>query len=327
MARPETSPAEQGAPQGLALWRPRRLGHANLYVADLDRSMAFYNAVVGFEEVFRRPPIKAGFLGNGNTHHDVGMVEVTSPLSRSAEPGLNHLAFELENEVDLVDGYRRAVAAGVEFPRTVDHDIMRSVYGSDPDGNAVEIYADTTKEWRKARSGVVTKPTPNWTPGTPAPSAESRYHVDPEIRRMEAATFHPTRITHVVLVAGDYAGMLQYYRDRIGLAAVHGDARSPFAVLGGTCGSRDVFLFRAREGRRVGLHHLGFAVSDEADLAASASRLAATGGEIEREIDVPARRCLFVRDPDGFLIQFYVDRKDPLPTLSAVEEETALFLA
>ena len=309
------------------MWRPRRLGHANLFVADLDRSMAFYSAVVGFEEVFRRPPIKAGFHGNGNTHHDVGMVEVTSPLSRSAEPGLNHLAFELENEVDLVDGYRRAVAAGVEFLRTVDHDIMRSVYGSDPDGNAVEIYADSTKEWRTARAGVVTKPTPNWTPGTPAPSAESHYHDDPEIRRMEAATFHPTRITHVVLVAGDYAGMLQYYRDRVGLAAIHGDAHSPFAVLGGTCGSCDVFLFRAREGRRIGLHHLGFAVGDEADLVASASRLAATGGEVEREIDVPARRCLFIRDPDGFLIQFHVDREDPLPTLSAVEEETALFLA
>ena len=64
-----------------------------------------------------------------------------------------------------------------------------------------------------------------------------------------------------------------------------------------------------------------------ADLAASASRLAATGGEIEREIDVPARRCLLVRDPDGLLIRFYVDRNDSLPTPSAVEEETALFLA
>ena len=85
--------------------------------------MRFYNSVVGLEESYRRPAIKAGFLGNGNTHHDIGMVEVTSPLSRTDEPGLNHLAFELENEVDLVAGYQKAVAAGIEFPRTVDHDI------------------------------------------------------------------------------------------------------------------------------------------------------------------------------------------------------------
>ena len=160
-------------------WRPRRLGHANLYVTELERSMAFYHRVAGLEESYRRPPIKAGFLGNGNTHHDIGMVEVTSPVSRSAEAGLNHLAFELESEVDLVGGYLRAKASEIEFPRTVDHDITRSIYGLDPDGNTVEIYADMTKEWRKVRRGRVTKPVPQWTPGTPAPTTERLYHDDP----------------------------------------------------------------------------------------------------------------------------------------------------
>ena len=57
-------------------FRPRRLGHANLYVSELERSMAFYNQVVGLEEVVREPAIHAGFLSNGNTHHDIGMVEI-----------------------------------------------------------------------------------------------------------------------------------------------------------------------------------------------------------------------------------------------------------
>ena len=322
-----TAPVGQDVARQLPFWRPRRLGHANLYVTELERSMTFYRQVAGLEESYRRPAIKAGFLGNGNTHHDIGMVEVTSPLSRSAEAGLNHLAFELENEVDLVDGYQRAKANGVRFPRTVDHDITRSIYGLDPDGNTVEIYADMTKEWRKVRHGTVTKPVPEWTPGTPSPTSECLYHRNPEIRRVDSAIFHPTRITHVVLVAGNFESMLAYYHEQIGLELVCGDAAGDVAVLGGTCGGSDVFLFRGHEGWNVGLHHMGFAVGDEDDLSASVSRLTDTGGEIECDIHTPARRCVHVRDPDGLRVQFYVDAGEPLDRLRAVDLETALFLA
>lgn len=321
------SGSKQDSLRKVPFWRPRRLGHANLYVTDLERSMGFYNTVVGLEESYRRPSIKAGFLGNGNTHHDIGMVEVSSPLSRSGEAGLNHLAFELENEVDLVAGYQRAVAAEIDFPRTVDHDITRSIYGLDPDGNTVEIYADMTTEWRKLRTGVVTKPTPQWTPGTPPPGVASLYQENPEIRRVAAAIFHPTRITHVVLVARDYVGMLGYYRDRIGLELLCGDADSRFAVLGGTNGSRDLCLFRRREGWCAGLHHIGFAMRDADDLAASVGRLVGTSWELEREIDRPVRYCVHIKDPDGLRIQFYIDREDPLDALSSMDTETALFLA
>ena len=131
--------------------------------------------------------------------------ELDSPLDQLSAAAVRYriavgppLAFELENEVDLVDGYRRAAAE--EFPRTIDHDITRSIYGFDPDGNAVEIYADMTREWRTERTGVVTKPTPQWTPREPPPRAERLYHESPEIRRVEGAILHPTRITHVVLV-------------------------------------------------------------------------------------------------------------------------------
>ena len=308
-------------------WRPRRLGHANLFVSDLERSMQFYNSVVGLEESYRRPAIKAGFLGNGNTHHDIGMVEVTSPLSRSDEAGLNHFAFELENEVALVDGYQKALAAEIEFPRTVDHDITRSIYGFDPDGNSVEIYADMIKDWRKARSGVVTKSTPQWNPGTPPPISDQLYHSDPEIRRVEAGIFHPTRITHVVFVTRDYEAMLGFYRDQIGLDLRHGGADGPFSVLGGTCGAQDLILFRGQNGWPTGLHHMGFRVCHESDLVTSVSHLAESHWELEREIDLPARRCIHVRDPDGLRVQFYVDRNDVMDGLADMDLDTALFLS
>ena len=308
-------------------FRPRRLTHANLYVSDLDRSMDFYTNVLGLEEVYRRPPIKGGFLSNGNTHHDIGMVEITSPLCKSGAPGLNHLAFEVESEAELVEGYHRVDAPEAAFPRTVDHDITRSLYGLDPDGNMVEMYADMHKDWRTRRTGEVTMATPQWSPGEPAPITERNYHTDPEIRRVEAAAFHPRRITHAALVAADYAGALEYYAGRLGLEPVLGGAESAFAILGGTCGTYDLSLFRAREGCAPGLHHIAFEAWDDEDLSAAAARLAGLGLSPEVGIEHASRRAIHLRDPDGIRIQFFVDRAGPPVGLGEVDEELALFLA
>ena len=51
----------------------------------------------------------------------------------------------------MVDGYNRANAAGVPFSFVMDHDVARSLYQHDPDGNMVEIYADVEKDWRAMR--------------------------------------------------------------------------------------------------------------------------------------------------------------------------------
>ena len=128
-------------------------------------------------------------------------------------------------------------------------------------------------------------------------------------------------------VARDYEAMIEYYRDRIGLRLLHRGVRTAFAVLGGTSGSRDLYLFRMREGWPVGLHHVGSLARDEADLAASASSLARAGLALERDIDHASRRCIHIKDPDGLRLQFYIDRGDPLGALDGLDVDTALFLA
>lgn len=308
------------------IFRPRRLAHANLFVGDLERSMAFYTTVVGLEEVYRRPAVKAGFLSNGNTHHDIGMVEVSSPLCRTKKPGLYHLAFEMESERDLVEGYRRATAREKTFARTVDHDITFSIYDSDPDGLVLEYYADSTKEWRTKRTGIVTKPTPQWIPGERSPSSESFYHATPEIRRVEDAIFHPQRITHAVLVAENYADVLDYYRTTAGLALHHGGEAAPFAVLSGTCGDRDLAIFRATDSLAPGLHHIAFEVADEADLRRSSIMATSAGLAIDARIDDPGRTGVVIKDPDGIRILFYADRASTRPRLDAVDAQNALHL-
>ena len=118
---------------------PRRLGHVNLFVEDLERSLQFYEGVCGIEEVAREPGIGAGFLSNGNTHHDVGLIEVSEgtavrgrgghlqiPADRGKRAGLNHLGWELENEAELVAAYRRAQALALPVHRLVARIMKRN---------------------------------------------------------------------------------------------------------------------------------------------------------------------------------------------------------
>ena len=61
--------------QAAAMFHPERFAHANLFVADVDVSVDFYRDVCGITEVFREPGVKAGFLSNGATHHDIGLMQ------------------------------------------------------------------------------------------------------------------------------------------------------------------------------------------------------------------------------------------------------------
>ena len=191
-------------------------------------------------------------------------------VARGQQPGLNHLAFELENEVDLLDGYYRSVEAGEDL-RPDDHDTTRSLYHRDADGNGIEIYSDSTREWRKIRGDgrTVRESSAPWTPGDPprfGPAEARNYHTDPEIRRVEDAVFHPKRTTHAVIVAEDYEAMCRYYTTLVGLRASLGGPDEMYVVLSGTTGGRHLTLFRGVEGQPTGLHHFGFEVWDEADL-------------------------------------------------------------
>lgn len=287
-------------------FRARRLGHANLFVTDVDISLEFYNRVVGLEVVYRKAamdnlegPAVGGFLSNGNTHHDIAV------FWHPDAPRLNHLAFELECEADLVTGYKVAVDAGSEF-RVADHDITRSLYTRDPDGNGIEIYSDSTKEWRKLRGDgrTVRYGEPDWTPGDPPrfTSAESRnYHEDPELRWVEDAVFQPRRITHAALGVTDLEKSLEFYEGILGLRVLAGSAHEGHVELGGTTEGQHVILLESAES---GLHHAGFEVWDNSELDESARKLEGCGLDVEYILEQGGDRGVVIRDPDGFMLEF-----------------------
>lgn len=135
-----------------------RIGHVHLKVADLDRSLAFYRDVLGFE-VTQRFGAQAAFLSAGGYHHHIGLNTWESAGGKPPPPGttgLYHVAILYPTRAELADALRRVLQAGIALEGASDHGVSEAIYLSDPDGNGVELYWDRPEEqWpRDAHGGL-----------------------------------------------------------------------------------------------------------------------------------------------------------------------------
>jgi catechol-2,3-dioxygenase len=139
----------------------RELGHAVLYVSDLERSRHFYRDVLGFHEIGGGPPgMPAAAFSSGRTHHELLLIEVgrgAAPIPAGRHVGLYHLGFKIgETDDDLRAALRELEAAGVPIRGASDHTVTHSLYIEDPDGNELELYIDVQPEvWRDDPAAVM----------------------------------------------------------------------------------------------------------------------------------------------------------------------------
>ena len=133
-----------------------RIGHVHLKVADLDRSLAFYRDVLGFE-VTQRFGAQAAFLSAGGYHHHIGLNTWESAGGQPPPPGatgLYHVAILYPTRAELADALRRLLAAEVSLEGASDHGVSEAIYLRDPDNNGVELYWDKPKEqWPRSAEG------------------------------------------------------------------------------------------------------------------------------------------------------------------------------
>jgi catechol 2,3-dioxygenase len=140
-----------------------RIGHVHLKVADLERALAFYRDVLGFE-VTQRIGNSAAFLSAGGYHHHIGLNTWESHGGQAAAAGttgLYHLAIVYPTRAELGDALRRLVEAGVPLDGASDHGVSEALYLRDPDGNGVELYWDRPQEEWPRKNGelaMVTRP-------------------------------------------------------------------------------------------------------------------------------------------------------------------------
>lgn len=139
----------------------RGIHHVAVSTGDLDRLVAFYTNLFGFEIVMQtgwddqpaideivgleRSSARQVMLSAGNAF--IELFEYATPQGRQPAPGdrtaadhgYTHFCIDV---TDIDAEYARLSAAGMEFhcpPPTLGDGRVRATYGRDPDGNIIEL--------------------------------------------------------------------------------------------------------------------------------------------------------------------------------------------
>ncbi|MFP5496358.1 MAG: VOC family protein [Gammaproteobacteria bacterium] len=289
---------------------PTRLGHLNLFVTDVERSAGFYRDVCGFKEVFREPGISMIFMSNGNTHHDLGLMEITQEqrIGRDGHmqvkpgagktPGLNHLGFEMRSEAALVEAYLRAREGNVAINRTTDHQIAHSLYLQELNGHTLEFYADIIEDWKgfyANNAGELISG--HWEPGAQTPAADSRITAEPQLHHDDNAILAARNVAYAGLPVQNLTQSLEYYQQVLGMQLVLLDEQHRFAVLKGSAADAcDLFLMES-EVPATRLLFGGVNLHDGKSIDAALAQLRAFGvtATVVGEGEI---RAVIVLDPD-----------------------------
>jgi catechol 2,3-dioxygenase len=134
------------------------IGHVHLKVADLDRALAFYCGILGFELITTYGD-EAAFISAGGYHHHIGLNTWESAGGSPPPPGstgLFHLAVLYPDRDSLADAINRFDRAGWPLAGASDHGVSEALYTEDPDRNGVELYRDRPEdEWPRDAEGRI----------------------------------------------------------------------------------------------------------------------------------------------------------------------------
>ena len=214
------------------------IGHVHLKVADLDRALAFYHGVLGFE-MTQRMGQSAAFLSAGGYHHHIGLNTWESHRGQpppAGTTGLYHFAIRYADRAALGDALRRLNGAGVRLDGASDHGVSEALYLRDPDGNGVELYWDRPRDqWPRDADGTLRMVT--------APLDLEALLADAESHQQPVPDAPAARVD----VAPMSEGMRQRLRDlRLALLQLHkallDDARATYEMDRGRVGSNAILL-------------------------------------------------------------------------------------
>ena len=199
------------APPGYRLPADIRLGRVRLQVADLERSLAWYERVLGLR-VLRRAGAEAalGAHGDGAVLVELRDKPGAAPVPRRGRLGLYHFAILLPERAALGRFVAHLGEIG-ERAGASDHRVSEAVYLQDPDGLGIEVYADRPRDtWRVVDGQIAMSTDP--------------LDLEDVVRAAGGApwTGMPagTKIGHVHLHVGDLGEAAAFYHQGLGLDQV-----------------------------------------------------------------------------------------------------------
>jgi catechol 2,3-dioxygenase len=212
-ARPAPAELEYGvAPPGYRLPAATRVGTVRLQVADLARSLAYYERVLGLR-VLERDEGSAK-LGAHDSQSQA-IVELRErrgavPVPRRGRLGLYHFAILLPDRAALGRFVRHLAESG-EYAGMSDHLVSEAVYLTDPDGLGIEVYADRPRStWRHEGRQLVMATEPLDVDALTRAAGAERWSGIPA----------GTVVGHVHLFVGDLDAAARFYHAGLGFDKV-----------------------------------------------------------------------------------------------------------
>lgn len=273
---------------------PPRIGRVALVVADLDRSIRYYEENIGLTLLSREAASAA--LGAGEEaflwlHHQPG----ARPVQRAT--GLYHFAILVPSRFDLARTLSHLIQSNTPIGGFSDHHVSEAIYLTDPDGHGIEIYRDRPRaEWsyRNGTLGMGIDPLDvqgvlNELAGQTSVPA-----------KMAAGTF----VGHIHLQVAQIAATEQFYTGPLGLDLVlrYGPRATFLSAngyhhhLGANTWAGENLSPAPEDAARLLWYEI--VMPDTAALEATAARLASAGHETER-----GDAAVWVVDPSGIRVR------------------------
>ena len=210
-AQPATIGSYGEAPSGWRLPDETRLGAVRLQVADLARSVAFYERTLGFR-VVDRDETSARLAAQDHARVLVELRERrgAKPAGRHAHLGLYHFAILLPDRASLGRFVRHLADTGVRAGAG-DHLVSEAFYLNDPDGLGIEVYADRPRDrWRRVGRELMMATDPVDVEGLLREAGEARWAGMPA----------GTTIGHVHLHVGSVEDAWRFFGEGLGFDRV-----------------------------------------------------------------------------------------------------------
>jgi catechol 2,3-dioxygenase len=183
-----------------------RMGPVELSVSDLDRSLDYWQNVVGLRVLER----DNGRASLGTDNEVVRFVEEQGAKPADGHTGLYHVAFLLPDRASLARWLAHAARDRVQLEGLSDHAVSEAIYLRDPDRHGIEIYADRPRELWEGRvfEQMTTMP----------------LDVEGLLGELDDPTNEPfeglpdgTTVGHVHLRVADVPATVEFYRDVLGM--------------------------------------------------------------------------------------------------------------
>lgn len=213
------------APPGFRLPGATRLGVVRLQVADLARSVPFYEHVLGLRVLSRQGRVAVlGPTDGAQPILELHELSGARPVPRRGRLGLFHYAILVPDRATLGRFVAHLAEIGV-YAGMSDHLVSEAIYLSDPDGLGIEVYADRPRdEWRYEGRQIAMTTMPLDAEDLVRAAGDERWSGMP----------NGTIIGHVHLHVGDLEKAEAFYHDAVGLdKVVWGYPGALFMAAGG----------------------------------------------------------------------------------------------